>query len=304
MNKRINILIGLTAVSLIFNLYAVRALEKRSDQIADLQNRVEQVVSGVNSSVNNLSAQVQNLRLGSEWLLSDRFIPMQAGSTREQVKLSYEATLREVGSNSRLYLHYREQGATEWTKAPATRAGGTISANLAVATDKQWEYQLVEEGSTVRSGAISPLPYNYYDASLRFRGINGGSFTSGDPAGDHLKQMTMEFWQGPTYFEFQRVKSAQAELRRNGELVKTLPLTNVDPRQGATKPADSIGYETTVPGQIGQATALEMQKEAVWYLYLDDVRVTDIRLRVEYADGATEEITIWPNPEESFKYGA
>ncbi len=301
MNKKVNILIGLTAVSLIFNLYAVRALEKRSDQIADLQNRVEQVISGVNSSVNSLSAQVQNLRLGSEWLLNDRFIPMQAGSSREQVKLHYEATLREVGSSSRLYLQYREQGATDWTRAPATRVGGTVSANLAVATDRQWEYQLVEEGSTVRSGAVSPLPYNYYDASLRFRGISGGSFTNGDPAGDHLKQMTMEFWQGPTYFEFQRVKSAQAELRRNGELVKTLALTNVDPRQGAAKSADSIRYEAAIPGQTVQETAVEIQKEAVWYLYLDDVRVTDILLHVEYADGATEEIAIWPDPEKQFR---
>lgn len=301
MDKKVNILIGLTTVSLIFNLYAVRALEKRSHQIADLQNRVEQVISSVNSSVSSLSAQVQNLRLGSEWLLNDRFLPMQAGSSREQVKLHYEATLREVGSSSRLYLQYREQGATEWTRSPATRAGGTVSANLAVATDKQWEYQLVEEGSTVRSGAVSSLPYNYYDASLRFRGISGGSFTRGDPAGDHLKQMTMEFWQGPTSFEFQQVKSARAELRRNGELVKTVPLTNADPRESAAKPADRIRYETTVPGQIGQATTVEMQKEAIWYLYLDDVRVTDILLRVEYADGATEEITIWPNPEESFK---
>lgn len=300
MDKRINILVGLTAASLIFNLYAVRALERRSDQISDLQNRVEQAISGVNSSINNLGAQVQNLRLESEWLLSDQFTPVQTGSTREQVKLRYEVALREVGSGSRVYLQYRPQGTVNWTRVTTTRQGGTLSAGLTVSTAEQYEYQVVEEGSTVKAGRVSPLPYSYYDSSLRFQGMSGGSFSSGDPAGDHLKKMTMQFWQGPTYFDFQRVKTVRAELRCNQQLVKTVPLTNVDPRDGAAKPADSIEHESGVPGQMGQASTVEFQKETIWYLYLDDVRVTDMVLLVEYGDGSVEKIAIWPNPEKGF----
>lgn len=292
MQKKINILVGITAASLVFNLYSVRILERRSDEISQLEGRIDQVITNVNSSIGNLSSQIQNLKAGSAWLLSDRFIPQQAGSTREQVNLLYEVTLREVGSSSRVYLQYRETGTTEWTRLPTTRQGGLFSTAVSLATDKQYEYQVAEEGSLIRSGEVSPLPYTYYESSLRFQGINGGSGTSGNPAGDHLKKLTMDFWQGPVYFDFQKVKAVQAELRLNQELVKTVDLTLADQDGSPAKQDYAAGTAVM---------EVSFEKESIWRLYLDDVTVTDIVLQVEYADGTSEQIVAWPNPEESFR---
>ncbi len=271
MEKRFNILIVVALISLVFNVYTVRVLEKQSDELAQLQHRMqnaEQSYNNVSSSLNNFSHELRQLKEGEAWVLSEKFAPNMEDSSREQVYLQHEVAFREVTSNARVYVQYREVDTDAWTKVPAARQGGLFSSTLVLNPAKFYQYQLVEEGSTVRSGTVNSVPSDYYRPSrLRFGG-RGGRITS-NGSGSQFRDYTMTFTQGPVYFDFYEIKEVRARIMNGSELVKTLTL----PKSG------------------------HPYKETEWELRLDGIVATNIFLEIEYVDGSTEELQVWPDPD-------
>lgn len=258
-----DILLVMLGISLFLNWQCWWKLSAQTRQLDELRSQLRNTASAVQNVESSIGGLRQTLEESARWVATTEFVPQPDASTREQLVVACQWALREVGARSRVFLLYREAGAASWVKLPAVRQGATYSARMQLVPGKTYQYQIAEEGDLLRTSELLEVPGEYYQYDgFYFQGIAGGQL------GPVWRNVSLDFYQGPVYYDFYRITDLQAKVFDGDTLLATLPVQRED-----------------------------LGKEIQWHLEIDGLKVGAIRLVATFGDGSTREAAVWPEPE-------
>lgn len=264
MEKKIKILVVLAVLSLVVNCYSILRLGIIKDNVTSkLNTSLNNEIKVLRRDINVLSRNINEIKQIDSWVIYKEFKPNKEVSSRSQIYLELEWSLKEIEKNANVYLLYRSKSKTEdWKKVTANSMGNNkFRASLVLSPEKNYEYKLISEGELVRTNNISEISSEIYKpASLEYA---GGSNSSVD---GKLINFKMEFAQKTVFFDFYQIKSISAKIYQDNDL------------------------------EIITLEQEETLDEEEWVLDMSsidlDKTITSVILEIEYKDGITEEKNI------------
>ena len=228
--------------------YNIRNLDRVTEQLQQQQYYTEQAF--------------YEFKENNSWIAEEHYVPNENLSTSSSLHFNYEVTLREVSLDSTVQYHYRVAGDENWDTSEMSRIGdATFTVPIVLVPTKEYEFQLVEKGSYIKTSEIYNIPSEYYHPSPVMFMSSGSTLDHNDM----LTQIDMELEQWPVHFEFFEAESVSALLYNEDELVRSVPLKK------RTKPDGGFS----------------------WRLNLHNPDATDIVVEVIYKDGREEILEIY-----------
>ncbi|MCC5910185.1 MAG: hypothetical protein JJT76_07095 [Clostridiaceae bacterium] len=260
MEKKIKILTGLLAISLVLNLYSILRLGKIENMLS-YSNHDHRMMEMFKNDIHGLYRKIDEIKQESKWIASKEFKPNEGASSPEEIHLELDVSFKELEEDAKVLLLYRAIAEGEgWTELSANKVGRNLfTAPLILSPEEEYEYQLVAEGSTVKVEEINRIPVAYYRPTPLTISGAGGSHSN-----NRWHQFQVSFSQNtPVLFNFYRVKDVKARIYF-GDKFTTFKLEK-----------RNIGHR--------YEWSLEMVPEDL------DGEITAVILEIQYADGSLEE---------------
>jgi hypothetical protein len=270
------IIIFLLVISLIFNYYSFSRIGHLQDQVQNIENSFRWDIENTRSQIYHLTSQLAEQKEAEKWIIKEEFIPNYAYSNQDEIHLDLQWTFREVETDAIVTLFYRQKNHTDWNEVKAKNpAGTTYLAPIILTTTNDYEYQIIAEKSTIKTGEIKEVPARMYKPMPV---VPIGSGYSEDGSGRIFHYSSNIAYIEPPLFEFFKMKHAFMEVY-NGEIL-----------------IDKQPYVREPYGGGDEYQSWTAQSD-----YRDET-VTSIRLVVEYNNGTIHEGQIWPDDEFHFMY--
>lgn len=272
MEKRMNLLVVVTLLSLLLNAIVLQQLAGQLDQIEVLKQQIHHTTSNLNMvhrSLTDAISRMNSTQAEPPWITSTNFSGDNERSTQEQFLVNAEVGFRELASNARVFLLYQEIGAADWQRVEARKTtGATYAAQMRLEPYKEYQYQFEAVGASTRTSDILRLPAYNFPAPLFISSWGHGG------SGRRITDVSISFRQrSPILFDFYRVADVRAFLKKADGTLEPVQL-------------DVQGYN-----------------EKEWTLGVRDLGDKSIAIvEVEYGDGTIvqEEIDLmdpWPYKE-------
>ncbi|WP_096155610.1 hypothetical protein [Bacillus sp. FJAT-45066] len=252
----ITLSIGL-AVSLIANYNLSKKVNTLDDELRYNIRNLDRVTEQLQQQQYYIEQAFYEFKESNSWIAEEHYVPNENLSTPSSLHFDYEVTLREVGGDSTVQYQYRVTGDEDWKISEMRRIGdATFTVPIVLAPTAEYEFQLVEKGSSIKTGAVATIPSEYYYPSPVMIMGSGSSLDHNDV----LTQIDMELEQWEVLFEFFEAESVSALLYNGNELTRTVPLRKRTRANGGN----------------------------TWRLNLHNPNATSILIEVIYKDGREE----------------
>ncbi len=232
----------------------------------ELEN-IRSEYQSLDSSLSQVRAELIDLIEERQWIQNIDYDTEYPDSLSEPFLVKTWWNFNDIEIDSIVHMKIREIGTTEWEIYEAIfLEGGRYEAVVEVIPTKQYEYQIIAEGTTRKSSEIYHLPDELYTHQLLFMESSSYSHTTNDT----LNYFEATFSQPSHQPEFLEVREAKA----------------------------FITYED------GESEEVILTKQRhtnynQWTLQIDRKGITEIELEVMYRSGHREQRTIHPYDEYS-----
>lgn len=263
MDKKLLILIWLMVGSLFLNFYTFFRIGNLEAEIKNINNNIINSSNFFSHQFDYLSSNV-NRKPENNWIKYIEYIPNEEKSTPSEIHLFIQWSFQEIDRDAEISFYYKTVNDDNWIKANIEeKEEVTYIAETILSEDKNYEFKIVANGSSIRTSDIYSIPSNYYQLSPLV--MTEMSTTSGNG----LTHISAQFAQKePVIFDFYEVKSANAKIYQDSELVRVVELTPIESGR------NEIGFKTDIKG-VSNSIVLE----------------------VEYKNGITHKGEIYPNDE-------
>lgn len=256
----ITLSIGLV-ISLIANYTLSKKVNTLDDELRYNLRNLDRVTEQLQQQQSYMEQAFHEFKESNSWIAEEHYVPKEGLSTPTYLHFDYEVTLREVGLDSMVQYQYRVAGDDAWEISDMKRMGdATFTVPIVLVPTTEYEFKLVEKGSSIKTSEIYTIPDEYYHPSpVMFVG-SGYSIDQNDV----YTQIDMELEQWPVHFEFFEAESVSALLYNGDEFLRSVSLRKSSKSDG--------GF--------------------LWRLNLDNPNATRIVVEVIYKDGREELIEI------------
>ncbi|WP_078380775.1 hypothetical protein [Sutcliffiella halmapala] len=258
MEKNVKIIGSVLAVSIILNMFSISLLLKVREQ----SNEYYYLLHQMNSDLNQVMVELNELKEENEWISEVEFIPNQKLSGSNEVMLSAEWVIKELESGATIIFAYKPIDENDWTEVEAKKVTtSSFQASLVIDTEREYEYQLSSTGDMQRGTEVMEIPSHTYKRAVSY------SSEYGDNGRGKLTSFEIWLEQNEVQISFFKVKEARLYVTREDGIVKDEELI---------KGSDSDTY---------------------WNLRMEGNDIHKVELEVEFEDGYKKKREIYPNEE-------
>ena len=216
----ITLSIGL-AISLIANYTLSKKVNSLDDELRYNIRNLDRVTDQLQQQQFYMEQAFYEFKESKSWIAEENYVPKASISTPSSLHFDYEVTLREVGIDSTVQYQYRVAGDEDWTISDMKRVGeATFTVPIVLVPTTEYEFQLVEKGSDIKTSDIYTITNEYYHPSPVMFLSSGYSLDHNDV----FTEIDMKLEQLQVHFEFFEAESVSALLYNGDELLKSVPL--------------------------------------------------------------------------------
>ncbi|WP_096155561.1 hypothetical protein [Bacillus sp. FJAT-45066] len=158
MEKQMKILAFLLIGSLILSIYSV-------SKVFEVENNSRQEVIYLRSEINRLTSNIDNMQYELyELVEANRFINHVEFTPKSVVNENFVHvtavwTFNELDNDAEVIFSYRNTSSNVWEEIKATSLNLTqFEANVVLASNKSYEYQITAVGGTTKSSTVDMIP--------------------------------------------------------------------------------------------------------------------------------------------------